>query len=442
MGRATAIVVQRAWLGTETLTEDVRIEIEDGVISAIEPGSTAAAGERRLPGVAMPGLVNTHSHAFHRALRGMTHRQGGDFWMWRERMYELAAQLTPESYEELATAVYAEMAMAGITTVGEFHYLHHQPGGQPYDDPNEMGHALVRAAREAGIRICLLDAGYLTSGFENEPLNRAQERFSDGTVGRWLERVGDLEERYRGSPDVRIGLAPHSVRALPEPELVALGETRPDDLPLHVHVSEQPAENHACITATGLTPVGLLDRVGLLGETTTAVHATHVTPEDIETLAESGAGVCYCPTTERDLADGLGPSGDLHRAGIQLSVGSDSHAVIDLFEEARGVELHERLRSGRRGVFSPSDLARIATSKGARSLGFESGHIEVGAPADLIMVSQESVRTEGADEIASIVFAATSADVTDVIVGGRQIVSGGHHRVWERARMALSEPGR
>lgn len=430
-------LAQQAWLGGESLDRDVLIEVENGVITSVlaDPGSAKGV---RLAGVTLPGLVNAHSHAFHRLLRGHTHRQGGDFWAWRDLMYEVASELTPESYEELATAVFVEMALAGITTVGEFHYLHHQPGGEPYQDPNEMGHSLIRAARRAGIRIGLLDAGYLTAGLDGEELHPVQQRFSDGSADSWLTRVEELGAAYRDAEDVRIGLAPHSVRAMPETALARLSERRPPATPVHIHISEQLAENQACLEATGLTPVGLLDRIGLLGPKTTAIHATHVTPSDITSLGDSKTGVCYCATTERDLADGIGPSASLHRAGSPLSVGSDSHAVVDLFEEARGVELHERLRSHQRGVFAPADLLAAATTNGAVALGFDGG-LSVGAPADFVVVSGETPRTAGSGEhVAGIVYAATAGDVTDVIVGGNRVVSGGHHPEWETARRALT----
>lgn len=441
MGRSNAILVQRAWLGGEFLADSVRIEINNGLISSIEPGG-GPVGARSIPGVALPGLVNAHSHAFHRLLRGRTHRQGGDFWAWRDRMYEAAACLTPESYEELATAAYTEMALAGTTTVGEFHYLHHQEGGKPYDDPNEMGHALIRAARRAGIHIALLDAGYFTSGFAGEPLSPVQERFSDGSAAPWLERVADLSTTYSDASDVRIGLAPHSVRAVPEVDLRVVSDAHKNDMPLHIHLSEQPAENLACLENTGVTPAGLLDRVGLLTESTTAVHATHVNAEDVAMLGAAGARVCYCATTERDLADGIGPSGDLHDAGVSLCVGSDSHAMIDLFKETRDVEMHARLTSGRRGVFAPVELGGIVTSNGARALGFEGGLLEVGKPANITIVSDETPRTQtSGNDIGAILYSATAADVTDVFVGGTHIVSGGHHPGWETARRALSDPG-
>ena len=431
------------WLGGSELAENVVIETVGGRIFGIESASVAPNAVR-IHGVVLPGLVNSHSHAFHRLLRGRTHRQGGDFWLWREQMYRYAGSLTPESYEEVATAVYMEMALAGVTTVGEFHYLHHQSGGVPYTDANEMGHALIRAARAAGIRIALLDAGYFAAGFGDAPLDDIQTRFSDGTAERWLERVDALISTYRGDPDVSIGLAPHSVRAVPEAVMVAVAGWHDGRIPIHAHVSEQPAENLACLEATTLSPTGVLDRVGLLGPATTLVHATHVTDRDIEMIARSGATVCYCATTERDLADGLGPSAELAAAGVPLAVGSDSHAVIDLFEETRGIELHARLAGGRRGVFAPKALLAAATTAGSSSLGFGGSGLEVGSPADFVVIDAETPRLRGVlgdDGLAGVLFAATAADVSDVFVAGRQVVDHGGHPGWERARVALDGPG-
>lgn len=361
----------------------------------------------------IPTMANAHSHAFHRALRGRTQRGTGSFWTWREQMYDLAARLTPDLYFELARAVYAEMVAGGIGAVAEFHYLHHQPDGTPYDDPNEMGRALLAAADEAGIAIRLLDTCYLTAGI-GQPPEGVQRRFSDGTADAWAERVAAFD-------DPRVGAAIHSVRAVPRDELstVAAGA---GGGPLHVHLSEQPAENDACVAAYGLTPTGLLAEAGVLGPRTTLVHATHLTDDDLRLIADSGSLVCLCPTTERDLADGLGHGGRLHAAGTRICLGSDSHAVIDLFEEMRGVEMHDRLRTGVRGHWSAEDLLATATANGHASVGLDVHGI--------VTLDPLSPRTAGTGNgVEAAVFAATSADVTEVVVNGRLVFDGDHARV-------------
>jgi formiminoglutamate deiminase len=420
------------------LEPGIAIAVAGGMITELssQPDSSAT----RLPGIIVPGMVNAHSHAFHRLLRGKTHRQGGDFWLWRELMYQTASALTPETYERLALAVFVEMALAGFTTVGEFHYLHHQAGGVPYQDPNEMGHALIRAARRAGIRICLLDAGYFTAGFGTGELHPVQTRFADPSPNAWLDRADSLRIAYQSRDGVVVGLAPHSVRAVPEDGLGEVGRRRQQGIPVHVHVSEQPAENAECLGATGLTPTGLLARSGLLHSDTTLVHATHVSKEDIDRIGTAGATVCYCATTERDLADGIGPAAELVAAGAGLSVGTDSHAVIDPFEEIRGVEMHARLAAGRRGIISAQTLLEVATTSGSRSLGFRSEGVAVGSPADFIVIDLDSPRLAGIGRetaLDTIVFSATSADVSDVFVSGVRIVQERRHRLWDEAREAL-----
>lgn len=436
---STRWLTEKAWLGGPDLTPGVVIEVDEGFITEVSKESHP--GDIPLAGVTMPGLVNAHSHAFHRVLRGRTHGRGGDFWVWRETMYDVAANLTPESYERLATAVFIEMAMAGITAVGEFHYLHHQSDGVAYDDPNEMGHALIRAARAAGIRIALLDAGYFRPGFGDDPLHPVQRRFSDGSVAAWLDRVSTLTDTYRDDADVVIGLAPHSVRAVPAKGLEEVARKAPPKAPVHIHVSEQPAENDECRDAMDLTPTGLLKGSGLLGRpNTTLVHATHLTEKDIGDIGDAGATVCYCTTTERDLADGIGPASALMATGAAVCVGTDSHAVIDIFEEVRGMEMHQRLATGHRGVISPTDLALAATTAGSRSLAFPDSAIAVGAPADFIVIDAETPRLAGLGSpgtIDEIVFSATSADVTDVFVAGGRIVSRGSHQKWDQTRDAL-----
>ncbi|MGA5303968.1 formimidoylglutamate deiminase [Nucisporomicrobium flavum] len=409
---------EHAWVAGR-VERDVAIDVADGRFTAVTPG--AAPGGTPLPGLVLPGFANAHSHAFHRALRGRTHDDRGSFWTWRERMYEVAARLDPDSYYELAQAVYGEMALAGVTCVGEFHYLHHNPDGTPYADPNAMGHALVAAARDAGIRITLLDTLYLTSGVDGQPLEGVQRRFGDGDLDGWLARTAAL----RDAGHARIGAALHSVRAVPAAFLTGLAGRAP----LHVHLSEQRAENEACQAVHGCTPTELLHRHGVLGPGTTAVHATHLTGKDVDLLSSTGTGVCLCPTTERDLADGIGPARRLADAGVPLSLGSDSHAVIDLFEEARAVELDERLATERRGHFTAGELLTAATAHA--SLGWDdAGQIAVGKRADLVTVTLDSVRTAGVDP-SGVVFAATNADVTHVLADGRLIVDAGRHTAFD-----------
>ena len=411
------------------LAREVTFEVTDGRFTSVTPDSPVGDAAR-LPGVVLPGLANAHSHAFHRALRGRTHGGGGTFWTWREGMYAVAAQLDPDSYLALARATYAEMALAGVTCVGEFHYLHHAPGGVPYADPNAMGEALRQAAAEAGIRLTLLDACYLAGGLTaagHLPLGAEQLRFGDGTVERWAARLSALKP----SDGLRRGAAIHSVRAVPREALAPVAEAArrlvPAAGPLHVHLSEQPAENEACQGFYGLTPTALLEAEGVLGPQTTAVHATHLTPADVAALGGSGTTACFCPTTERDLADGIGPARALHDAGAPLSLGSDQHAVIDLLEEARALEMHERLDSLQRGRFRPDELLAAATAHG--SLGWEdAGRLEAGARADLVAVRLDSPRTAGIDP-AQVLLAATAADVDTVLVDGRVVVESGLHRL-------------
>jgi len=407
------------------LAADVTFEIVEGRFAAVHP-DTAPGDARRLPGVVLPGFANAHSHAFHRALRGRTHGGGGTFWTWREAMYAVAARLDPDSYRALATAAYAEMALAGVTAVAEFHYVHHGPGGVPYAEPHAMRVALRAAAADAGIRLTLLDTCYLAGGFDT-PLEGPQLRFGDRDVHAWAERAAGAD-----------GVAVHSVRAVPRDALAVVVKAA-EGRPLHVHLSEQPAENAACLARHGLTPTGLLAAEGVLGQATTAVHATHLTDADIALLGGTGTGVCLCPTTERDLADGIGPARALHDAGAPLSLGSDQHAVVDPIEEARALEMHERLATGERGRFRPAELLAALTNHAPLGRP-DAGTLAVGAPADLVAVRLDSVRTAGADP-AQVLYAATAADVDTVLVDGRPVVEGGAHRLGDIGALLASAIG-
>lgn len=424
----SAYVCELAWLGAGGVESEVVVEVEDGRFSRVEPGAPAPPGARRLDGLTIPGFANAHSHAFHRALRGRTEADGGSFWTWREAMYRLADTLDPDRYHALARATFAEMALAGVTAVGEFHYLHHGPGGTPYDDPNEIGRALVAAAAEAGVRITLLDACYLHGGPGREP-EGAQRRFADADAEAWVRRIEGLGDL---GPGARLGAAIHSVRAVdPASAATVAAWSAARGCPLHAHVSEQPAENEDCRAAHGRTPAALLADAGALSERFTAVHFTHVEARDISLLGEGRGHCCVCPTTERELADGIGPARAIVDAGARLALGSDSHAVIDLFEEMRAVELDQRLASGERGHHTAGELLRAATEDGHDAIGWpEAGRIEPGAVADLVTVALDGVRLAGvtpATALESLVFAATAADVRGVVVGGRELVRDGVH---------------
>jgi formiminoglutamate deiminase len=435
----TDYVCELAVMPDGSVAAEVVVAVAGDRIVAVTPGGAVDPGTERLAGLVVPGAANAHSHAFHRALRGRTHGARGSFWTWREQMYQLAAGLDPDGLHQLARAVFAEMALAGFTAVGEFHYLHHQPDGSPYDDPNEFGHALLAAARDAGVRITLLDTCYLTGGF-GRALEGTQRRFGDGDADAWARRVEALDTTIGTDDGVVIGAAIHSVRAVPHEQLPTVVAWAADhDAPIHAHVSEQPAENTACLQATGRTPTQLLADVGMLGERATAVHATHLTDADLAALGASRSTVCLCPTTERDLADGVGPARALLDAGAALALGTDSHAVIDAFEEARAVELDLRLTTLERGHLAGSELLQALTSTGQASLGFgDAGRLEVGARADLVTVDLSSVRTAGAETAHAVdaaVFGATASDVTDVVVDGRRVVRDRTHQLGDVGRL-------
>ncbi|WP_370947003.1 formimidoylglutamate deiminase [Amycolatopsis sp. cg5] len=422
----TTLWCEYAWL-PDGVASEVLIKIEGDRFDSVLPGQPREG--HVLTGLTVPGMANGHSHAFHRALRGRTHHERGTFWTWRERMYSLAARLDPDAYYRLARGVYAEMVLAGYTSVGEFHYLHHAPGGTPYANPNAMGAALERAAADAGIRLTLLDTCYLAGGIGVAP-DEVQQRFSDGSAQRWAERVSELRE----TDGFRVGAAIHSVRAVPADQISLV---RKQDRPLHVHLSEQRAENEQCLAAYGLTPTGLLAEHGALGERLTAVHATHLTESDIRQLGAARARACFCPTTERDLGDGIGPARALLDAGVGLCLGSDSNAVVDAFEETRALELNERLASESRGRFSVDELMAAATDHAA--IGWdEVGALAAGHGADLVNIDLESIRTVGT-EPSGTVYAASGADVRDVLVAGRWVVRDRVHLAVEAPESVLAK---
>ena len=396
---------EQAWLGR--VARDVLIEVEDGRFKTLTENVEAPPGSIPLQGWTIPGLANVHSHAFQRVLRGKVESGGGDFWEWRKLMYESARRFDPDAYLRFAIGVFREMLAAGITAVGEFHYLH--------GHGNAMGEMLIGAARLQGIRITLIDSCYLRGGMDGRPLDETQQSFSDGDAEQWARRVDGLKE----ADGVRIAAAIHSVRAVdPQSMRTVAGWARLRKAPLHIHLAEQPAEVEECLAVEGCTPAQLLEREGILGPDLTAVHSIHVNGDDIKLLGAHRVSVCACPTTERDLGDRVGPIRDITRAGGRLCLGSDSNVVIDLFEEARGVELDERRASGRRVLHQPMDLFRAATVDGMRALGWDAGELKAGMLADFITIG-DSPEQMTIDEL---VFCRSAHDVTNVVVGGRTVV--------------------
>jgi formimidoylglutamate deiminase len=373
----------------------------------------------------LPGLVNVHSHTFQRAIRGRTeHRTGDhdDFWTWREAMYHAATKLSPDDIYDVARMAFMEMALSGITHVGEFHYLHHQPNGAPYDDPNLLAREIIRAADSVGIRLTLLMCAYARAGY-NKPPNPGQARFITSSAEQFLQRVEELN----GS--TRIGIAPHSIRALPLDyiqELVRYATTK--KLPVHMHVSEQPGELEQCRAEHGTTPVALLAQHNLLSDRFTAVHATHISDEEVHAFSASGATVCACPTTERNLGDGIAPADRLLAAGVPICFGTDSQIQINLLEDARQLEYHLRLQHLRRVVLADNlaqPLLDAATTNGTKSLGSD---IDDG---DYFTIDLHDPSIAGAQDEVAAVFSLERTAIREVFVGGRQIVHDGRHPLQE-----------
>ncbi|EGG26331.1 formimidoylglutamate deiminase [Propionibacterium sp. NM47_B9-13] len=407
------------------IAHNVRVESQDGIITAVT--TDTKPHRHTFNGIAVPGFANTHSHVFHRGLRGAG--EGEDFWSWRTEMYRLANRLNPDSYYRLARAAFAEMVAAGYTSVGEFHYVHHRPDGTPYRD-HAMELALVNAAIDAGIRITVLDTCYLHAG-PGAPLDADQARFGDGSVEGWLERWHALRNALPDSPLATMGAALHSVRAVSPDEMATAVSELPERVPIHIHVSEQPRENAECLAAHGLTPTAVLARAGVLSDRTTVVHATHLSDEDIAMIAASNTIVSLCPTTEADLGDGIARIGDLQEAGVRMAIGTDEDVVTDPFAELRMLESTARLATGTRGVVGCEALWKIGTRNGVESLrpaaeplprqtstpGPGSAGLATGDPADIVVVEPSSARLAGVDPT-RWPLVATANDVTATIVAG------------------------
>jgi formimidoylglutamate deiminase len=394
-----------------------------------------------LPGKALlPGFVNAHSHSFQRLIRGKSESRiisGKDFWSWRGTMYHAASQLNPQEVYDVARMAFLEMVLAGTTTVGEFHYLHNAPNGEPYDDPNLLSKQVIAAAQSVGIRIVLLRTAYLRSGYEL-PRDPGQTRFFESPTA-FLENMDALIRECSGSAsEVRFGVASHSIRAVPLPDLREIAAwSRENKLPLHMHVAEQVAENTACLCEYSLTPVTLFDKERLLGPDFTAVHAIHISSDEIAMLARANATICSCPTTERNLGDGIIAADHVMAAGIRVALGSDSQAQIDPLEDARELDYHLRLEQQERAILDQitaktlaSRLFDCATVHGARALALPSGEVIPGSFADFLTVDLNDVSIAGhsADDLLPIIiFSLNRSAIRDVVVNGRFILRDQQH---------------
>ena len=411
----------------------------------------------------LPGFVNVHSHSFQRLIRGKSESRivaGKDFWSWRGTMYHAASRLDPQDVYDVARMAFLEMVLAGTTTVGEFHYLHNAPNGQRYDDPNLLCKQVIAAAQSVGIRIVLLRTAYLRSGYEL-PRDPGQVRFFESTNA-FLENTSALIGDCSAAPsEIRFGVAPHSVRAVPLADLRKIAAwSRENKLPLHMHVAEQVAENAACLREYGLTPVHLLNKEKLLGPDFTAVHAIHISSDEIAMLAEANATICSCPTTERNLGDGIIAADHVMTAGIRIAFGSDSQAQIDPLEDARELDYHLRLKQQERAILDQigdqtlaSRLFDCATLHGARALDLPGGGLTPGSFADFFAVDLNDVSIAGhsaEDLLPIIVFTLNRSAIRDVVVNGRFILRDQkhalqdeitsrykqvHQEVWQNSRM-------
>lgn len=420
-------------------TRDVRITVGDGCIVQIETGVAASAGDGQ-HAAAIPGLPNVHSHAFQRAMAGLAERRGSlaqadSFWTWREVMYRFLGRLGPEEMQAIAALAYMEMLESGFTRVGEFHYLHHQVDGTPYEAPAEMAAAIVHAAEETGIALTLLSVFYAHSGFGGKAPDESQRRFVTSIDG-FHQLIDAAETALRPLPDAVLGIAPHSLRACTPQELSLLIDRARDDMPIHIHVAEQIREVEDCLAWSGLRPVEwLLDHVAL-SERWCLIHATHMTDSEAGALARSGAVAGLCPITEANLGDGLFPADGFLGAGGSYGIGSDSNILIDAAEEMRLLEYGQRLlHQGRNRLSARPDesmggaIFRASLAGGAQALGAPAELAE-GCPADIVSLNAEHPSLAGRDAdgwLDGWIFAGRSDTIDCVWRRGEKVVAGGHH---------------
>jgi formimidoylglutamate deiminase len=449
--------MERGWLPDCLLVNDhiqngtAFFADESGTITRFSTAEADLARATRLRNrVVFPGLVNVHSHTFQRAIRGRTEwRNSGQrdtFWTWREKMYDAATRLTPEQIYHTARAAFLEMLLFGITTVGEFHYLHHQADGRPYTDHNLIDKLVIRAAREIGLRIVLLRTAYQRAGYGRPP-NPGQARFITPDPGTFIADTEDLSawvQKSYARSEAAVGIAPHSVRAVTQDYLREIAEyARQRDLRVHMHVSEQPGENEACIQEYGVSPVTWLQQMNVLGPRFTAVHAIHISEAEAAMLGESDSAICACPTSERNLADGPVRADWLLPRGATLCLGSDSQIQIDLLEDARLLEYDLRMQQLERVVLDPplagrerlsQMLYQAASKSGGKALGQNVGELAAGRPADFVVIDLDDLSLAGASPdtlLTNVVFSLERTAVKEVYVGGRRVVADGRHPLQE-----------
>lgn len=438
---STAYRPDLLYLDGTFIADRVLVVGDDGCIERVtDAGDASVHSVVALRGKALlPGFVNTHSHAFQRLIRGRAESRavsGRDFWSWRGTMYAAAATLSPEDVYDVARMVFLEMLLSGTTTVGEFHYLHTDPAGRPYDDPNQLSRQVIAAAQSVGLRIVLLRAAYQRSGFE-VPRDPGQTRFFESTRDFLTNMEALLADASLKSEGVHFGVAPHSIRAVTledTAEIAAWGRSR--GLPVHMHIAEQVAENEACRREYGYTPVELLSRHQILHSGFTAVHAIHLQAHELELFAASGATICSCPTTERNLGDGILAADQVMAADIRVALGSDSQAQIDPMEDARELDYHLRLRDQQRAILDQlpgqgadrriaERLFTCATRNGAEALSVPAGAFAPGAYADgfTIDLADLSIAGNSADDLLPmVVFGMNRTAIRDVIVHGRHVL--------------------
>ncbi len=436
--------VHRALL-PEGVTASVRLGIDNGLIVSAVAGAAPGPGDEVIAGLVLPGMANVHSHSFQRAMAGLAEWDAGgsdNFWSWREAMYRFAERLTPEAQEVTARFLFIEMLKAGYTAVGEFHYLHNRPGGAPYDPPCAMADAIASAAYETGIALTMLPALYVTGGADGRALNERQKRF-----GKSVDELLALREAMGGKPGVtQLGLALHSLRAVP-PALMREAIAGVDAAsPVHIHAAEQIGEVEESLAAFGARPVAYLLKEFGAGPRWCLVHSTHLSDEETLALAKSGAVAGLCPTTEGNLGDGIFPLPAYLAAGGRIAIGGDSHIGVDPAEELKVLEYSQRLLHRRRNVAAsaaqPHTAARLwteAARHGAQALGLNAGEIAAGKRADLAVIDTQHVSLagrEGAQALDSYVFVAGKSAVRDVMAGGRWVVRDRHHALEADAERA------